>query len=519
LRPSNDRRTNAQKSINPASRKASGPVTSLDAILLSDTGGATIVSNGEPGWLAEDTRLRLSSENMPVKTSVTELPESRVRVQAEVPAEEVERRVLQTARELGRSMRIPGFRKGKVPPPVVIGRLGRDAVLDETLRSALSAWYADAIDGAGITPVGDPELSVPDELPDEGQPLSFSIEVGVRPRAALGTYKGLEVGRREPWADEKLVDEELERLRDRIATLETVERAAASGDQVVIDYEGTTDGDPFPGSEGRDQLLELGTGRLLPGFDEQLTGASAGDHRTIEVTFPDGELAGKQATFDVTVKEVKAKRLPELDDDFAVEVGFDTLAELRDDIATRIKEADEAAVEREYRQAVLDAAVAEAKIDVPPKLIHARAHELVHQTFDALGRQGISREAYLRIAGKDEEELAKDTEPEAEAILKREAVLAAVVDAEQIEPSDEELLEAIRPIAERDNQKPEKVLQRLRDRGRLGPLTEDISSRQALELLVSEAKPISVEQAKARDKLWTPEKGEERPGQLWTPDG
>ncbi len=454
---------------------------------------------------------------MPVKTSVTELPESRVRVQAEVPADEVERRVLQTARELGRSMRIPGFRKGKVPPPVVIGRLGRDAVLDETLRSSLGRWYADAIDGAGIVPVGDPELSVPDELPGEGQPLSFSIEVGVRPQAELADYKGLEVGRREPQADPKLLDDELERLRDRVATLETVARPAASGDHVVIDYQGTIDGEPFQGGEGRDQLLELGTGRLLPGFDEQLTGASAGDERTIEVTVPEGELAGQQATFEVTVKEVKEKRLPELDDDFAVEAGFDTLDELRQDIGTRLEEADAAAVEREYRQAVLDAAVAGAKIDVPAKLVHARAHELVEQTFDALARQGISKEAYLRIAGKDEEALASDTEPEAEAILKREAVLAAVVEAERIEPTDEELVDAIRPIAERDGQKPEKVLQRLRDRGRLGPLSEDVATRKALELLVSEAKPISVEQAKARDKLWTPEKGEERPGQLWTP--
>jgi trigger factor len=454
---------------------------------------------------------------MSVKTDVTELPESRVRVQAEVPADEVERQVLQTARELGRQMRIPGFRKGKVPAPVVIGRLGRDAVLDETLRSSLSGWYADAIDGAGIVPVGDPELSVPDELPDEGEPLSFSIEVGVRPPAQLGTYKGLEVGRREPQADPKLLDEELERLRERIATLETVERPAASGDHVVIDYAGTIDGAPMDGGQGRDQLLELGTGRLLPGFDEQLTGAVAGDQRSVDVTLDSPEFDGKQATFEVTIKEVKAKRLPELDEDFAVEAGFDSLAELREDMATRLQEADTAAVEREFRQAVLDAAVAEAKIEVPSKLIHARAHELVHQTFDALARQGISRDAYLQIAGKDEEALAQDAEPEAEAIIKREAVLAAVVEEEAIEPTDEELLDAIRPIAERAGRKPEKELERLRDRGRIGPLIEDVATRRALELLVSEANPITVEQAKARDKLWTPEKDEEPSGQLWTP--
>jgi trigger factor len=393
-------------------------------------------------------------------------------------------------------------------------------VLDEALRSSLGSWYADAIDGAGIVPVGDPELSMPDELPDEGQPLEFSIEVGVRPKAQLGTYQGLEVGRREPQAADGLVDEELERLRDRVATLETVERPAESGDHVVIDYVGTVDGQPLAGGEGRDQLLELGTGRLLPGFDERLTGASAGDQRTVEVAFGDegpDELKGKQGTFEVTVNEVKTKRLPELDEEFAAQAGFDTLDELRDDIATRLREADEAAIEREFRGAVLDAAVAEAQIDLPPRLIHARAHELLEQTLTALSRQGISKDAYLQIAGKDEETLAQEAEPEAEAILKREAVLEAVVEAEQIEPSDDDLLDAIRPVAERDGRKPEKVLQQLRQRGRLGPLIEDVATRQALELLEREAKAITVEQAKARDKLWTPEKEGERSGQLWTP--
>jgi trigger factor len=315
-----------------------------------------------------------------------------------------------------------------------------------------------------------------------------------------------------------LVEEELEGLRQRVGTLETVERAAQAGDHLVIDYEGTIDGEPFDGGEGRDRLIELGTGRLLPGFDEGLTGSSAGDERTIEVTFPEGELEGKQATFKVTVNEVKAKHLPDLDDEFAAEsAGFDTLEELREDIATRLREADAAALEREFEQAVLDAAVAEAQIEVPEKLIHARAHELLERTLHALSHQGISKEAYLRITGKDEESLAKDAEPEAEALLKREAVLAAVVEAENIEPTDDELLDAIRPIAERDGRKPEKELQRLRDRGRLGPLIETVSERKALELLVSQAKPISVEQAKARDKLWTPEKESESSGQLWTP--
>jgi trigger factor len=459
-----------------------------------------------------------------VKTSVTELPESRVRVQAEVSPEEVERRVQQAARELGRQMRVPGFRKGKVPPPVVIRRLGREAVLDEALRSALGRWYADAIDEAGIAPVGEPELDVPSELPGEGQPLQFSIEIGVRPAAKLGEYKGLEVGRREPEVDDAQIDAEIDRLRDRMATLDTVDRPAENGDHVVIDYVGSVDGQEFEGGTGRDQLLELGSGRLVPGFEDQLVGASAGDERTVTVTFPEDypvpELAGQEAQFAVTVSEVKAKNLPEPDDDFASEAaGFDTIAELREDISERLQKADANALEREFEDAVVEAAVAEAEVDVPEKLVHARAHELLEDTFSMLTRQGISKEAYLRITGRDEETLAHEAEPEAAAALKREAVLAAIVEAENIEPTDEQVREALEPTAERQGTTTEKLFEQLGSAGRLDRVRGEVATRQAIEMLVAEAKPISVEQAKARKKLWTPgkEAAGQGSGQLWTP--
>jgi len=458
-----------------------------------------------------------------VTTSVTELPESRVRVRAEVAPEEVERRLTEAARQLGRQMRVPGFRKGKVPPPVVIRRLGREAVLDEALRRSMGSWYADAIEGAGIAPVGEPELDVA-ELPGEGQPLSFSIEIGVRPRAQLGQYKGLEVGRREPVLDAAKVEEELERLREQSATLETVDRPAGQGDYVVIDYVGYVEDEEFEGGSGRDQLLELGSGRLIPGFEEQLTGAVAGQERTVEITFPEDYeaegLAGRRARFEVTVKEVKAKRLPELSDEFALEAGgFDTLEELREDIAHRLREGEEGGIEREFEQAVLDAAVAEAQVDVPPKLVHARAHELLDDTLSALERQGISRETYAQITGKDLETLAHEAEPDAERALRREAVLAAIVEAEGIAPSDEEVLAALEPSAERAGTSAAEVMERLRGSDRLERVREDVARSQAAELLVREAKPISVEQAAAREKLWTPEKEDsgEGGGQIWTP--
>ncbi len=460
-----------------------------------------------------------------VSTTVTELPESRVRVQAQVAPEEVERRIQQAARELGRQMRIPGFRKGKVPPPVVIRRLGREAVLDEALRSSLGGWYADAIDRAGIAPVGEPDLDVPSELPAEGQPLQFSIEIGVRPIAKLGQYKGLEVGRREPAVEEAQIDEEIDRLRDRLAKLEPVDRPAENGDHVVIDYVGTVDGEEFAGGTGRDQLLELGSGRLVPGFEDQLIGASAGAERTVTITFPEDypatELAGKEAQFAVTVSEVQEKRLPEADDEFASEAaGFDTLAELREDIAERLRKLDERAVEREFEDAVLQAAVAEAEVEVPDKLVHARAHELLEDTWSMLARQGISKESYLRFSGRDEETLAHEAEPEAAAALKREAVLAAIVEAEHIEPSDEEIREALEPTAERQGTTVEKLVEQLQSSGRLDRVRQEVGNRQAVERLVAEATPITVEQAKARQKLWTPGKdkeGAEGSGQLWTP--
>jgi trigger factor len=460
-----------------------------------------------------------------ITTNVTELPESRVRVEAEVPPEEVERRLQQAARSLGREMRIPGFRKGKVPPPVVIRRLGREAVLDEALRSSLGNWYVDAIDASGIAPVGDPDLDVGD-LPEEGKPLSFSIEIGVRPQAELGDYKGLEVGRREPEVQDAAIDAELERLRERFATLDNVDRPAENGDHVVVDYVGKLDGEPFPGGEGRDQLIELGSGRLIPGFEEQLVGAKPDEERELKVTFPEDyaePLAGRDATFEVKVSEVKAKRLPELDDDFASEAaGLDTLAELREDIADRLRQAEAHEIEHEFERAVVDAAVAGAKIEIPHQLVHARAHEMLGDTLGALARQGIPKETYLQIAGKSEEEMAHEAEPEAEQALRRDAVIAAVVEAEQIEPSEEDVMEAIRPSAERAKEKPEKLLERLRSSGGLQRLRQDIAARQAVELLVREAKPISVEQAKARNLIWTPGKEEAGSGsaetpQLWTP--
>jgi trigger factor len=477
-----------------------------------------------------------------LKTTVTELPESRVRVQVEVPSGEVEGRVEQRARKLGRELKLPGFRKGKVPAPLVLQRVGREAVLEEAVRDTLSRWYSDAIETAGIVPVGDPHVDLGD-LPPQGQALEFSIEIGVLPKAELGGYEGLEVPRREPAAAAEQVTEQVEEMRERLARLETVEREAAEGDFVVVDYVGylpsgddgpdadsDSPGEPFEGGEGRDQLIELGGGNLIPGFEEGLLGAGAGETRTIELAFPADygaeHLAGRDASFEIAVKEVKEKHLPEVDEDFAIDAGFDSVAELRADIESRLLEAEEQKIEDEFRQAALDAAVAKATVPVTPALAEARAKEMWERMLHSLSHNGISREAYLQITGRDESAILAEMQPDAEQALRREAVVTAIVAAEAISPSDEELLVAIGPTAEREGVEPEKLLEDLRRAGRLEDVREDLAARKAVEWVAERARPISVEQAQAREQLWTPEqKAAEKPGEataepagLWTPD-
>jgi trigger factor len=430
-----------------------------------------------------------------VNTTVTELPESRVRVEAVVGIDELDRRVVQAARQLARNLRVPGFRAGKAPPPVVIKRVGREAVLDEAVRESLGTWYRAAIDEAGVIPIGEPDIDMGD-LPKQGEPLRFSIEIGVRPKATLGDYKGLEVARRDPEVSDERIAEELEALRERSAKLETVDRQAQRGDFVVMDFLGTLDGEPFGGGEGRDQMVELGSGRLVPGFEDQLEGSVGGEQRTIAVTFPDDypatELAGREAQFAVTVREVKAKQLPELNDELAEEAGFDSLDELREDIRSRLADVEAQRIEAEFREAALDAAVAAATVEVPDSLIEARARELWDSMLHSLAHQGISRDAYLRISGRSEEETIEQAKPDAEQALRREAVLAAVAEAESLDPNEDEMLEAVTEAAPPgDRTSPKKLLERLRSSGRLDALKDDLSQRKALDLVAESAKPVA----------------------------
>lgn len=435
-----------------------------------------------------------ATKSTPVTATVAELPESRVKIEAQVSADEISKRIDQSARKLGREFKLPGFRKGKVPPQLVIKQIGREAVLDEAIRESLSRWYVAALAATDVVPIGDPDVDLGD-LPADGEPLSFTIEIGVRPVATLGDYKGVEAPKKDAAATDEQIDAEVDQLRQRMARLETVERAAGEGDFVVMDYEGSIDGELFEGGAGRDQMVEIGSGQLIPGFEEQLKGASAGDEVKVELTFPEDyqaeHLASKDAVFAVSVKEIKAKELPELDDDFASDAaGFDSLDELREDIGRKISEAAEQRVENEYREAVLDAVVANATVEIPDALVTARAKEMWERMLHSLSHQGISREMYMQISGQDEDAVLEQARPDAEQALRRDSVIAAVVQAEGIEPSDGDILDVLQASAAQEKIAVEKLRDKLEQQGRLGEIKDDLAQRQALDLLVEHATAV-----------------------------
>jgi trigger factor len=458
-----------------------------------------------------------------METSLTELPESRVQVEVEVPAKDVQRATSRAARAMAKEMRMPGFRQGKAPPSLVIQRLGFGPVLEEAIREALPSWYEQALLEARVNPIGDPSIEMVSTPDGEGEPLAFKFEVGVRPRAELGEYRGLEVGRKEDEVPDELVETEIERVRESFARLEPVEREAVEGDSLLIDFEGTVDGTAFEGGKAEDYLLALGSGQLIEGFEEQLTGAGPGEERRVEVTFPDDyqaeHLAGKEAVFEIKVKEVREKILPELDDDFASDASeFETLEELREDVREKVGVALNSRAEEDFRVAAVDAAVDAATVEVPADLITARATERWERMERQLAQRGMDPAAFLQMQGKTREELIEESKPDAERELKREAVVTAIAEAEEIEVSDEELLAALEHSAEHERTTPEKLLERLRENGRDAMVVEDIRARKAIELVAESAQPIPLEQAEAREQIWTPEKERKEAGGLWTPD-
>jgi trigger factor len=440
-----------------------------------------------------------------VKTTVEELPESRVRIDVEVPKADLDHAFEHAASDLAASLRVPGFRQGKAPLKVVVARVGREAVWQEALKSHLDSWFWAAAEDSGIRPVATPEVEF-DGLPEDDGPFKFSATVAVLPKPEVPDWTQLEVPAAEAEVPADLIDSELERIRETAAELVPVDgRPVKDGDTVVIDITG--EGLP----PQRDYVVEVGADRLIPELDRALVGMAAGESKTVEL-----DPEESKQTVELAVREVKEPVLPELDDELAKAASeFETLSELRTEIETRLREQLEEELSVALREAAIDALVDASTVQTVEPLVERRTAELWSGIARSLERRGISAETYLTMTGQSADELVGRLRAEAERSLARELVLDAVANKLDIQVADDEVDELIREQAEDE---PDEAKRLLQESGGYEKLRADLRLKKALDEVVSGVKRIPVELARAREKLWTPEKEKGSKGMnIWTP--
>jgi trigger factor len=444
-----------------------------------------------------------------VATQVEELGGNRVRLTVDVSQHELEHAVEHAAADLSESVKIPGFRKGKVPEQVLYARLGRDRIFAEAVDSHIGGWFWNAAARSRLRPVAVPQYEY--DLPaTAGEPWRFAATVEVQPTPEIVDWTTLEVPRAEAEIPEELVQRELDALRESIAELAPADdRPAREGDAVVVDLRGEGD------QAQSDTVVELGSGRLMDEIEQALVGASVGETRHVEYEFADG----RSAAVDVTVKHVNEKVLPAVDDELARSASeFDTLAELRADIEQRIREALDEEIETAFKAAAVDTLVAASRIQPAGPLVETRSRELLTGFVRSLERRGISPETYFAVSGRSPEELTAQLRDEAARSVARELALEALAERAGIQVSDDEVRSLITEQAEAAGEDPEAVIADVWAHGQQEALREDLRLRQALDRLAADVKPISTELAEARDRLWTPDKEKAEPEQkLWTP--
>lgn len=440
---------------------------------------------------------------------VEELGGDTVRLTVGVPAHDVHHAVEHATTDLAASVKIPGFRPGKVPTPILYQRLGKERIYTEAVDSHISGWFWNAAARARIRPVAQPQYEF--ELPTSPeQDWQFSATVPVQPKVEIVDWVGLEVARPDAEVPEEIVEGELERLRESVAELVPAgDRPARSGDTLVLDLVSPN------GDTQRDTVVELGAGALMEEIEAALIGATAGETR--QATY---ELADEsRASVELGVKEIKEKVLPALDDELARSASeFDTLAELRADVEARLREQLDAEIDDAFRANAVDALVRASQVTPAGPLVESRARELLTGFVRSLERRGISAEAYLAAAGRTPEQLLQAMAAEAAQSVARELALEAAADRLGLEITDDEVKELVREQAAEEDEDPESVIEELWHSGRHEELREDLRLRAALDRIVAEVKPISVEAANAREAIWTPDKEKpETEQKLWTP--
>jgi trigger factor len=442
-------------------------------------------------------------------TQIEELPDNKVRLTVEVPPEDLEHAVEHATSDLAGSVKVPGFREGKVPPEVLQARIGRERIFKEAVESHIGGWFMNAAASTRIRPIAAPEYDY--ELPtSEDEEFQFTATVPVQPKPEPADWTELEVPYAEPEIPEGLIEQELEELRASVAELAPVEgRPARTGDVLVVDALDEA------GEGQRDLVVELGSGRLVEEIERALTGASQGETKEVEFELADGSTG----TATVEVKELKEKVLPPLDDDLAKAASeFDTLKELRADIERRIREVLEEEAETQFRSAAVDTLVEASNVQLGGPLVEARTRELLNALGRSLERRGISAEAYFQLSGQTADELVERMGAEAALSVARELVLEAVADQLGLEVSDEEIEELIREQAVLQGDDADEAVQQVFSDGRQEVLRGDLRLRKALDRVAADAKRVPAEVARAREEIWTPDK-ETPPTEtkLWTP--
>lgn len=421
---------------------------------------------------------------------VEKLEKNMAKLTIEVSADEFSKAVEEAYQKNRGKISVPGFRKGKVPKKMIEQMYGKAVFYEDAANALIPGAYEKALEECEETIVSSPKIDVTQI--EEGKAFIFTAEVALKPEVTLGTYKGVEVDKIEISVTDEEVEADLKQQQENNSRVVTVERPVADGDIAVIDYEGFADGVAFEGGKGEDYSLTIGSHSFIDNFEEQLIGKNAGEECEVNVTFPEEyhakELAGKPVVFKVTVKEVKEKQLPELNDEFAGEVSeFETLDAYKEDIRKKLTEKKEAEAKNEKEDAVITAVIENAQMEIPEAMVETQQRQIVDEFAQRLQMQGLSMEQYFQFTGLSYQHMLEQVKPQAERKIKSRLVLEAVVAAENIVATEEDYEEEIKRMAEGYRMEADKIKELMGEQGKK-QIMEDLAVRKAAEFVLNEAK-------------------------------
>ena len=422
---------------------------------------------------------------------VEKMEKNMAKLTIEVSAEDLDKAMQNAYQKAKGKIAIPGFRKGKAPRKMIEQMYGKGIFLEDAANALIPEHYSKALEECDLEIVSQPEIDVVQAEP--GKAFIFTAEVAVKPEVTLGDYKGLEVPKSEVEVTDEDVDAEIKKEQEKNSRTVTVEdRGAENGDITTIDFEGFVDGVAFEGGKGTDYPLTLGSGSFIPGFEDQLVGAKAGDHVEVNVTFPEeyqaAELAGKAAVFQCDVKKVEAKELPELDDDFAQDVSeFDTLAEYKEDIKKNLTDKKEKEARAAKENAAVDKAIENAQMEIPDAMVDTQVRQMINDFASRMQSQGLTMEQYFQFTGMTVEKMQEEMKPQALKRIQTRLVLEKIAETENIQPTEEEVNEEISKMAEMYKMEADKLKELLGDR-ELEQMKKDMAVQKAVTLVADEAK-------------------------------